>query len=116
VSTPVVNVDTTRTIVEAAGARAGLPLDGVDLRDSIDRTDRSVLLEVFERRDDRFSAVRDARWLYVEHDGGEVELYDREADPAELQNVAGEERYRDDRDRLAAELRRLRDCSGSGCR
>jgi arylsulfatase A-like enzyme len=116
VSTPVANIDMTRTIVEAAGARAGVPLDGVDLRDSLKRPDRSVLLEVFERRDDRFTAVRRKDWLYVEHDGGEIELYDRSADPGELRNLAADERYRPERDRLAAELRRLRDCSGSGCR
>jgi arylsulfatase A-like enzyme len=116
VRSPVANVDLAKTIADAAGARPGIELDGVDLRDRDPREDRAVLLEVFERRDDRFTAVRDRRWVYAERDDGRTELYDHRTDPAELRNLAGTPRARAVEERLAARLEELRDCAGAGCR
>jgi len=36
-----------------------------------------------------FSGLRTGRWKYLRYDNGEQELYDLEADPYELQNLAG---------------------------
>jgi N-acetylglucosamine-6-sulfatase len=59
--------------------------------------------------------VRTETHKYVEHENGEKELYDLEADPYELENVyetADPSLIEDMRARLEA----LRDCSGDGCR
>ena len=51
-------------------------------------------------------AVRHGRWLYIRyHDGGE-ELYDREADPQELTNLASREELLDLKRALAGLLPR----------
>ena len=49
--------------------------------------------------------VRTARWSYVERDNGTVRLFDRDADPYQLQNLAG--RLPSVEDSLRAELVRL---------
>ena len=46
---------------------------------------------------------------------GEEELYDRRADPYQLQNVAADPAYADVRTELAAKLERLEDCRGEAC-
>jgi len=56
-----------------------------------------------------YFGVRDVanRYAYVEHETGEVELYDLTADPAELQNVAGAPAYAAEQARLAQRLQGL---------
>ncbi len=56
-----------------------------------------------------FFGVRDVanQLTYVEHETGEVELYDLTSDPAQLQNVADDPSYESDRTRLAARMREL---------
>ena len=60
-------------------------------------------------------AIRTQRYLYVEYDTGERELYALEKDPYQLRNLAGETSLR-----LLQELRErlgeLRTCSGADCR
>ena len=51
-----------------------------------------------------WSGLRSARWKYVEHQTGEVELYDLEADPHELNNLHNDPKYRDVQTRLARRL------------
>jgi arylsulfatase A-like enzyme len=48
--------------------------------------------------------VRTARWKYVRYLGYGEELYDLDADPGELRNLAGEASARAERARLAREL------------
>jgi arylsulfatase A-like enzyme len=65
----------------------------------------------------RFSqGVRTARFLYVEHASHERELYDLRTDPGELTNLVDRPAYAGVVRALAAELDRLRDCRGAGCR
>jgi N-acetylglucosamine-6-sulfatase len=62
-----------------------------------------------------FAAVRTKTYKYVEHEDGERELYDLQADPYELENVyerADSSLVED----LKARLEALRDCEGDGCR
>jgi arylsulfatase A-like enzyme len=54
--------------------------------------------------------------VYVRYASGFEEMYDKTVDPAELQNVAGEEAYAQVRGEQAERLARLEDCSGSACR
>jgi len=62
-----------------------------------------------------YQAVRTQRYLYVEYENGEHELYDLEKDPYELRNL-----YQSaDPDLIAelhARLEALGDCAGEGCR
>jgi hypothetical protein len=44
---------------------------------------------------------------YVEHESGEVELYDLAVDPYQLENKAGDPAYADRRQRLAERLDEL---------
>jgi N-acetylglucosamine-6-sulfatase len=62
-----------------------------------------------------FRAVRTESHKYVEHENGEKELYDLEADPYELENVyeTSDASLIED---LKTRLEALRDCSGDECR
>ena len=55
----------------------------------------------------RFEAVRTERYLYVEYDNGWRELYDLDPDPYELTNRAGDPKYAQVRQKLAARLQEL---------
>jgi arylsulfatase A-like enzyme len=51
--------------------------------------------------------VRSARWKYVRYSTGEEELYDLDADPSELENLAARPTEEETRSRLRARLREL---------
>lgn len=124
VETFAANVDLAPTILDAAGAEAGLELDGVSLLRVARRPrryrSRAILLEnlsrPYERRFTPYAALAAGRWRYVEYANGERELYDLARDPSQLDNVAAARR----RSRLARQLSRrlaaLRGCRGDGCR
>jgi arylsulfatase A-like enzyme len=60
--------------------------------------------------------VRTDQYTYVVWtDTGEVELYDRTADPYELDNRAGDPAYAAVEANLAAKLATLADCAGAAC-
>jgi N-acetylglucosamine-6-sulfatase len=117
ISTPVANVDLAATAVAAGDAEPHFALDGVPLQEVVaGRGGREgVLLEVFERKPE-LRAVRTERYVYADIADGEPELYDREQDPYELVNLADDPGHREVRERLAAHLDRLRECSGEDCR
>ncbi len=119
---PVSNVDLAPTIVALTGARAGRVMDGRPLLplalDPGQGKDRTLLIEGVGtgRTKPSYQAVRDPRWLYVEHSTGDRELYDLQKDPFQLTSRhagAGAAPVRKD---LARRLTRLRACSGSSCR
>ena len=56
------------------------------------------------------------RYIYVENLSGEVELYDLETDPYEVQNQAANPAYDAVEAALAARLASLRSCAGESCR
>jgi arylsulfatase A-like enzyme len=61
--------------------------------------------------------VRTSRYTYVHYLTDDfVELYDRDVDPLQLQNLAGTPEHADVEEALRAELQRLQDCSGVSCR
>ena len=62
-----------------------------------------------------FSALRTERWLFVVYRDGERELYDRLADPDEMNNIA---RAADPQivAQLNSQLQALRACAGASCR
>jgi N-acetylglucosamine-6-sulfatase len=118
------NGDIAPTIAEAAGATAPWAFDGLSLwpfvRDRAARSRRDVLLEaspgVGTHGRPRYLGVRTPRYAYVEHDGGEEELYDLAWDPDQLQNLAGTRGTANLQAELAQRLAWLRHCTGAECR
>jgi arylsulfatase A-like enzyme len=131
------NVDLSPTILQAAGARPGLPQDGRSLipfaRHPDWRTRRPLLHETgglrfvpvrdqdqdgepAVRRILSYRAVRTNRWLYVEYRAGGRELYDLARDPNELHSRAYDPRCASVRRTLHRVLERLAHCRGASCR
>ena len=124
-----VNADLAPTVADAAAATPGLTVDGRSLLPSAEHPDRlrgrELLFEKGDVVDDdddgapqsgAFAAVRTARYVYVENLTGELELYDLDADPFQLQNLAADSAYDRVEAALAARLASLRSCAGDGCR
>lgn len=65
---------------------------------------------------ENYGGVRLGRYKYVEYETGDIELYDLERDPHELNNKAGFPNYRYVQGFLAYQLRRLVDCQAKECR
>jgi len=111
----VVNADVAATILDAANARAGRPLDGRSLlplaRDVRRRLGRDILLET-----SNYSAIRTPRFKYVEYRTGEQELYDLARDPYELTSRHADPALAGIKAELARRLAKLRTCRGAACR
>ena len=109
------NIDLAPTIVDAANAKVGRPTDGVSLLALLaDRTrfvGRDVLLET-----PTYAAIHTPRYVYVEHNTGERELYDLTTDPYELASLHDNAAYAQIRSDLARRLLTLRACKAADCR
>lgn len=131
VRSQVSNIDFASTLLDVAKARAGRTQDGVSLMPTLRNPKRSPnsIVEIeaprplFEQNvpvnawDRPWKGVRTDRYTYVVYkESGDVELYDRKKDPAELRSVAADPAYAKVRARLAADLARLDRCKGSSCR
>lgn len=118
----VANIDLAPTIVDAADAKGGLPMDGRSLwplfSDHALFWGRDILHEApgLDRHSLQFTAIRTPGWLYVEYLTGEKELYDLARDPDELVNLDRDPVYAGTRNELAGRLALLRDCAGATCR
>ncbi len=117
------NGDLAPTILQATGATAATPVDGMSVlgfaRDPGARSGRAILLEgppTGMLSAPRFTGLRTPDHLYVEYQTGEVELYDLRTDPDELHNLAGTPAVAPLQRHLARRLARLRDCAGADCR
>ena len=62
-----------------------------------------------------FRGIRGENYLYVEYDNGEIEFYDLETDPYQLENLANR-LSSETLDILHAKLEKLKYCVGSECR
>ena len=69
------------------------------LRGERARLQRPILLRhvKYPRVAPSFWGLRTERWTYVDYGSGERELYDNDADPHQLRNLAGEPAQRDGR-------------------
>jgi arylsulfatase A-like enzyme len=131
------NVDLAPTVLDATGARAGLPLDGRSFlpfaRDVCRRSLRPLLHETvgmgaygrhkkeegakgLQPKVPAWRAVRTTRWLYVDYQGRESELYDLTRDPGQLRSLVGVRRYLGRLRTLRRMLADLTDCAGPECR
>ena len=118
-------VDVPATIAEIAGADPLLRQDGISLRDVAAGRKRgyeAISIEAGPEFDDvpddtyTYRGVRTRRYTYMEHPAtGEVELYDRRVDPAQLVNVAHRPTHAATRRALERKLRLLKDCAGRAC-
>jgi arylsulfatase A-like enzyme len=109
------SMDIAPTIAELAGATPTVPPDGrslVPLLDGSQQTlDRSILLRHvhYQKVPPTFWGVRTERFTYVTYPAtDEVELYDNEADPNQLRNLAGKPGHEATEAELEAELQQLR--------
>jgi N-acetylglucosamine-6-sulfatase len=68
-----------------------------------------------ETKEPTFEAIRTESHKYIEYDNGDVELYDLQADPYELESLheSADPALVED---LKARLEALKSCSGEGCR
>jgi arylsulfatase A-like enzyme len=116
-------LDLVPTVLAAAGASAGLPVDGMNLlpvaAGEAPGWD-TVLIQGGPRHGGQewfYRGVRTDRYTYVEYRRtGEVELYDRRRDPDQLHNVAGTGAYAAVQAELRDRLLQLQDCAGASCR
>jgi arylsulfatase A-like enzyme len=125
------NIDFAPTLLDAANARARRVMDGVSLlptaRNPSRRPNRALKIEALaplfagdipvNAWDRPYLGVRTDRYTYVVWtETDEEELYDRQLDPYQLENVASEPGYAAIKAALAAKLQQLRNCKGLACR
>lgn len=123
VDAPVASVDVAATVAALAGAEPPRELDGRSLLALAedppdgDADPRAILIangpgtEVLPHYD----GVRVDGWVYLEWETGELELYDLEADPSQLESLHTAITHTEVREQLAALLDQLRDCVGEQC-
>ncbi len=123
------NIDLAPTIVEAAGAKPGLTMDGRSLyglfRNPKLESGRALVIERGpagggkKRRaggaNQVFAAIRTPQYLYAQYNNGEQELYDLARDPYELQSRHNDPAYGPIRAKLAVRLGALKGCAGAAC-
>ena len=110
------SMDIAPTIAEIAGASPTRQPDGVSLgpllrgeTSSVDRPGILLRHVQYPKVAPSFWGLRTERWTYVVYDRSrEVELYDNDADPHQLRNLAGSAATADVEQDLAAKLDQLR--------
>ena len=122
-------VDFAPTVLAMAGAIADDPadIDGLSLLPQLTNPTAPLarpasLLEATQTSSSldplpwQYHGVVSNQWKYIERESGTRELYDLDADPDELENVADRRAYVDVQTQLAALLDRYRWCAGAECR
>jgi arylsulfatase A-like enzyme len=109
------SMDIAPTIAELAGATPTVAPDGTSLmpllNGSVVSLDRSILLRhvQYPHVPPTFWGLRTERWTYVTYPAtDETELYDNEADPFQLRNLAGKPGFEATEADLEAEMQALR--------
>jgi N-acetylglucosamine-6-sulfatase len=112
----VANIDLAPTIVAITKAQPLRVMDGINLlpltRDPTSDIGRDLL---FESTDLGIYGIRRGPWAYNRYSNGDEELYNLNTDPYELESLGKDQAYADLRASLAAELERLKTCSGASC-
>ncbi len=119
----VTNADLVPTILDLSGATAGEVQDGRSLMPSLAEPElesgRAIQQEAFAIGP-QITGLRTSRYLYAEWQTDEPlperELYDTDADPYQLNNLADDPAYLPVVLDLAAQLAQMRGCKGDSCR
>lgn len=116
--------DLAATIADLADVTPARVLDGQSLMplargDVPDERDRVVPLEAGPRDNVSpgwlYRGVRTDQYTLIVWRNGDTELYDRRADPFQMDSVAGEREYAEVQRDLTQRLQRLQNCEGTGC-
>jgi arylsulfatase A-like enzyme len=131
------NVDVAPTISDITGVSPTKPFDGTSLlpfaRRPSRKSKRPLLIESYAltidengklagaafipKRLQRYQAIRVGRYKYIRLlKSKEKELYDLKRDPDELENLAGDPRYKAVTAFFNRKLRKLAKCKGKSCR
>ncbi len=104
----VANVDLRPTLTRAAGVQMLTRADGINLG-RVDYAPRnSVVLEHLQSSKSlvpSYCGIREVGWMFARYAGGRELLFDLTSDPNQSVNLAGDPRFRAERDRLLAETR-----------
>lgn len=126
---PVTTVDLTASILDWADARLR-KADGISFVDDLEGSSgwtraigyESYLPSIANLHDVRgfdgpqtAIGIRTAQYFYVKYSSGEVELFDLERDPLEMESRADDPAYADVRRDLNAAWRKFHDCAGADC-
>jgi arylsulfatase A-like enzyme len=121
----VANIDLAPTIVKVTGISAGHTMDGRSLlplaQESARGRGRRLLISGVSHLPEtspgplNFKAVRTERYLWVEYESTQRELYDLQADPYQLTSRHADPALASTRSTLASQLAALRTCRGSAC-
>jgi arylsulfatase A-like enzyme len=131
IETQVSNADLAPTLADLTGAEADRKMDGISLVKGMANPkklpERALSIEAPEplfadpnfpvnRWDRPYLGVRTDRYTYVAwEETGEEELYDRQADPYQLTNVASDPAFAQVKADLAAKSAQLQTCKGKSC-
>ncbi|MEA3277965.1 MAG: sulfatase-like hydrolase/transferase, partial [Pseudomonadota bacterium] len=108
------NHDLAGAVAALAGASPGLVLDGGDIQTV--SSDRAVYLyNSGQKGPPAYDGVRTSRWVYLNYETGEKELYDLQADPFQLESRHADPAYADVQTALHDALKALRLCAGPTC-
>ena len=117
---PVTNADWAPTFAALAGAKPTRKVDGTNVLPWLDtRADRRVVpIEGYPPKGGTtplYTGVVVGPWTYVENRHGRAEMYYRDVDPWQLENLRRDPRYRSQVKQLHALTQRYADCAGSEC-
>ena len=116
------NIDISPTLLDFAGLTIPDSVDGQSLTQLIngekDDWRTSFLTEAWgnKREGETFTGIHQGQWSYFDFGSGQIELYDLQADPYQLNNLAKDKKYADELKTLQDELTRLKDCKGKECK
>jgi arylsulfatase A-like enzyme len=116
---PVLNIDLAPTILDIAGLEIPASVDGLSMAPILGdpgATWRDSFLFEHLQADDEdglvahiptYEGIRTLQWKYIQYETGETELYDMQADPYEMQNLAESHQYSNLISELVESLREI---------
>jgi N-acetylglucosamine-6-sulfatase len=111
------NIDLAPTIVALTGATSGLNMDGTSLVPFANNpntgNNRQLL---FESLDTGVYGIRSGPWVLNQYSNNDVEMYNLDSDPYELQSQDKNPLDATIKAQLLARLQQLKTCAGASCR